>query len=189
MEPPVDIDDVALRVQQYWMEDGLVEIMIGLMFVFLAGETLTRGLSVIAVFGLSWRFKKLKERITFPRCGCVALPKPTGKYWIAIVAVFAIAGVAFSLLTYAPRMAVPASALIFALALIGPGLQVKVPRMVWEGVLILTIGVLLYSFTNWNGTRGLMAFMALVGIFIASIGSLQLWSFLKANPKPRETEA
>jgi hypothetical protein len=191
MEPPVDIEGVTLRVQRYWMEDGLVEITIGLLFVLLAGETLTMGLSVLGAVGLFWGFKTLKARVTFPRCGYVALTQQTGKYRTALwmVAIFAVAGVAFSLLTYAPRMAVPASALIFALALIGPGLQVRVPRMVWEGILILLIGAFVYWFTDWNGSRGLMAFMAIVGALIAVIGLLQLRSFLRANPKPRETPA
>jgi len=30
MGPPVNVDAVALRASQYWMEDGLVEIMLGL---------------------------------------------------------------------------------------------------------------------------------------------------------------
>jgi hypothetical protein len=191
MAPPVDVEDVTLRVQRYWMEDGLVEITIGLMFVLMAGGTLTMGLSIFGAIGLFWGFKKLKERITFPRCGYVVLPQQTGKHQTALwmFAMFAVAGVTFSLLTNAPRMAVPASAVILALALIGPGLQVKVPRMVWEGILILLAGAFLYWFTDWKGSRGLMAFMAIVGALIAIIGSLQLRSFLKANPKRQGTPA
>ncbi len=191
METPVDVDAVALRVQRYWMEDGLVEITIGLLFVLLAGGILTVGLSTFAALGLFWGFKKAKERITFPRCGYVALPQQTGKYRTALwmFAMFAVAGVTFSLLTSAPSMAVPASGLIFALALIWPGLQARIPRMVWEGILILLIGAFLYWFTDWNGSRGLMAFMAIVGALIAIVGSLQLRSFLKANPRRQETPA
>jgi hypothetical protein len=175
MASPVNVDDVTLRAQRYWMEDGLVEITIGLLFVLLAGGILTAGLSVLGAVGLFWGLKKAKERITFPRCGYVALPQQTGKYRTALwmFAMFAVTGVTFSLLTYAPRMAVPASALIFAMALIGPGLQVRVPRMVWEGILILLTGAFLYWFTDWNGSRGLMAFMAIVGALIAIIGALQ----------------
>src|SRR5579862_7650032 len=139
MASPVNVDDVTLRAQRYWMEDGLVEITIGLSFVFLAGGIVTAGLSTLAAFGLFWGLKKAKERITFPRCGYVALLLQTGKYRTAsrIFATFAVAGVIFGLLTSAPRMAVPASAVLIALALIVPGLQVRLPRMVWEGVLTL----------------------------------------------------
>src|SRR5579862_9619059 len=105
MASPVNVDDVTLRAQRYWMEDGLVEITIGLSFVFLAGGIVTAGLSTLAAFGLFWGLKKAKERITFPRCGYVALTQQTGKYRTALwmFAMFAVAGTTFSLLTYTPR--------------------------------------------------------------------------------------
>ena len=36
MEPTVDIDGVTLRAQRHWMEDGLSEIMVGLLFILWA---------------------------------------------------------------------------------------------------------------------------------------------------------
>jgi len=209
MKPPVDVDDVTLRVQRNWMEDGLVEIMLGLIMatlsgLFLAIAAVPRGpfadfmglggvqtLLLVVVLSIVWGFKKLKARVTFPRYGYVALPEPTRTSRISMIATFAAFAVIFSLLTSTGfgRMAVPGAAVVFALALILPGLRVRVPRMMWEGVLALIIGALLYLFTDLKGSRGLLAFMATIGASLAIIGSLQLRSFLKAHPVHHETEA
>jgi Trk-type K+ transport system membrane component len=91
MEPPVDIDQVTVTAQRHWMEDGLSEIMVGLLFIVMGGgllvklalphwltlDLLTSALTAAGALGLSWGFKRLKQRITFPRSGYVALPEPT----------------------------------------------------------------------------------------------------------------
>jgi len=95
MEPSVDVDAVRLRASQYWMEDGLVEILLGLLMfsqmgVYMAAGALPRGplMDFVSTFGaqalclaitlsILGGFKKLKARITFPRTGYVALPKPS----------------------------------------------------------------------------------------------------------------
>jgi hypothetical protein len=191
------------------MEDGLVEIMLGLIMTILSGLFLAtagvpRGpfadfmglggvqiLFLVVVVSIVWGFKKLKARVMFPRYGYVALPEPTRKSRISMVATFAIFGVMFSLLTSTVlgHLAVPGAAVAFAFAFIVPGLRVRAPRMMWEGVLALVIGALLFLFTDLKGSRGLLAFMATIGTALAIIGSLQLRSFLRTHPTQQETEA
>lgn len=84
MEPLVDVDAAALRASQYWMEDGLVEILLGLltssqMAIYMVAGALPRGplMDFVSTFGaqalclaitlsIFGGFKKLKARITFP---------------------------------------------------------------------------------------------------------------------------
>jgi hypothetical protein len=204
MEPPVDVEDVVLRAQRNWAADGLVEIMLGLTMTVLSGLVLAisavpRGpfadfmslggvqiILLVAAVSIVWGFKTAKRRITFPRCGYVALPRPTRMSRVAMLTMFAAFGVIFTLLisTQFNRVTVPLSALVFALAFILPGLQVKVPRMIWEGVLTLLFGALLFWFTDLTGSRGLMALMGMMGASMVIIGALRLRRFLKSNPLP-----
>jgi hypothetical protein len=124
------------------MEDGLVEIMLGLIMtvlsgLFLATAAVPKGpfadfmglggvqvLLVVIVLSIVWGYKRLKVRLTFPRCGYVALPKPTKKSRISMFALYAVFLVIFHFTsTGSGRTAVPAAAIIFALALIGPACE------------------------------------------------------------------
>ena len=209
MEPPVDVDDVVLRVQRNWMEDGLVEIMLGLIMTVLSGLILAtaavpRGpfadfmglggvqlLFLIVALSIVWGFKKLKERVMFPETGYVALPEPTRMSRVAMIAMFAAFGVIFSLLisTQFNRMTVPVSALVFALIFTAPGLPAKVHRMIWEGVLTLLFGAFLFWFTDLNGSKGLMALMGMIGASMVVIGAVRLRNFLKDHPTHQDMEA
>jgi hypothetical protein len=205
MEPPVDVDAVALRASQYWMEDGLVEIMFGLMMAILSGlflvaGALPRGLDLIATFGVQAAavavtllilggFKRLKKRITFPRTGYVALQEPTRKHGALMWAMFAVVAVTFTLLVPLRSFAMLAFALAFAICLLGGGLQSKEPSMVWEGFLTLLFAACMSWFPPLRGMRGMGALMILVGVSMAIIGAFRLRSFVKANPRSQEIEA
>ena len=207
MEPPVDVDAVASRSSRYWMEDGLVEILLGLLMsvsigVFWAAGAIPRGnftdlvslggvqaLWLAVMLSILWGFKKLKARVTFPRCGYVALPKPTKVSRISMFALYAVFLVIFHFTFTLGQTAVPVAAVIFALGLVVLGLQVKLARIVWEGVLTLGIGVYLYWFTALKGSQGGAVLMGMVGSSMAIIGALQFRRFLKAHPLRQETEA
>jgi hypothetical protein len=143
-------------------------------------------------------FKRLKARITFPRTGYVALPKPSTKYRTSVFAIttalalalaIALTGFRSSQMDWLSAMAVPVSAGIFATCLIVGGLQYKQARMLWEGFLTLLFAAGLEGLTDLRGIKGVGALMVAVGISMAIFGALRLRSFLKANPRPQETEA
>ena len=87
MHPSVPFDDFAKRPVRSWRQDGLPDLLLGMMLVvpggiFLGGEALTKGgaagqaylfaapwVWLGCVLALVWTFKRLKERITFPRAG------------------------------------------------------------------------------------------------------------------------
>jgi hypothetical protein len=214
MEPTINVNKVTLRASQYWMEDGLVELMLGLLMssqmgVYLAAGALPKGpvtsfvstfgaqaLCVVLTLSILGGFKKLKERITSPRTGYVALPTPSRKY--RAVTMFVLIGVAVGLglsilwdpdTEWLSRIAMPAYAAVSAGCLIRGGLQYKQPSMLWEGLLTLLFAASLNWFTSLRGMKEVGALMVVVGICMASIGALRFRNFLKANPRRQESEA
>ncbi len=215
MEPSVDVDAVTLRASQYWMEDGLVEILLGLltssqMGVYMLAGALPRGplMDFVRTFGaqalclaimlsIFGGFKRLKARITFPRTGYVALPKPSTKYrtwyFVAALALFGVTvgltGVRSPQMDLLSAMAVPVFAFFFAGCLLGGGFRYKQASMLWEGLLTLLFAAGLEGFTDLRGIKGVGALMIMAGISMAIFGAFRLRSFLRANPRPHETEA
>jgi len=207
MEPPVDIDAVESHASRYWMEDGLVEILLGPLMsvsigVFWAAGAIPRGHStdlvslggvqtlwLAVMLSILWGFKKLKARVTFPRGGYVALPKPTKMSRICMFALYAVFAVIFHFTFTLGDTAVPVATVIFAVGLAVLGLQIKLARIAWEGVLTLGIGVYLYWFTALKGSQGGAVLIGMVGSSLAIIGALPFRRFLKAHPLRPETEA
>ena len=203
MEPPVDIDDVTLSAQRHWMADGLSEIMLGLLFLLIGGgllvklalprwltlDLLTSALTAAGALGLSWGFKRLKQRITFPRSGYVALPEPTRLRWLSMFAMFGVVGVASAIGLSAHMVVMPVVAAVFAASLLWCGVRYKQTSMLWEALLTLLFAVVSTRFTNLSGVEGVLALMVMIGTSVASIGAFRLRGFLRANPRPQETEA
>ena len=200
MEPPVDIDGVTLRAQRHWTEDGLSEIVVGLLFIVMGGGVLVKlvlprwitldilisALTIVGVLGLTRGFKNLKERITFPRSGYVALPEPTRMRRIIVFGIVAAVGVAsaLGLLTH-----VVVVAAVFAACFLWGGVQYKQTSMLWEALLTLLFAVVSTWFTNLGGFAGVLMLMVIVGTSMAIIGAFRLRSFVKNNPLRHETEA
>jgi hypothetical protein len=203
MDPIIDVAEITRRAQRHWMEDGLSEIMLGLLFVILAGGMLMRlafprwltldllfpALTIVGILGLTRGFKKLKERITFPRSGYVALPEPTRTRRIFTFASVVVLGAAFTLVLSAHMAVVPIFAGFFAAIFLWGGVQYKQTSMLWEAPLILTFAVVSTRFPSLNGAAGVLALMVMIGTSMAIFGAFRLRGFLKANQRREETEA
>jgi hypothetical protein len=209
MEPTVDADEITQRAQRHWMEDGLVELMLGLLMstqmgLYMAASTLPVGFIFLAqalvitiTLGIVAVFKRLKARVSFPRTGYVAFPKPTRKLRISIWGIFAVGFIAsLGVIMLQPWekerlswLAAPAFAVFFAACLIGGGLKHKQPSMLWEGFLTILFAIVLTLFTELRGIEAVGALMILVGISMAILGGFRFRRYLKAHPKPQETEA
>jgi hypothetical protein len=191
MKPPVDVDAVALRASRYWMEDGLVEISLGLFFALQAGVYLAWRLPPIWVsaagsLGIIWGFKKLKDRVTFPRCGYVAFPTP-GRARLAFMVLLAVAVTIRGLLKgdtwWLDRIAIAVFVVVFTPRLPRPNLEYKQPRMLWEGFLWLPLS----AFMGWPSAvsefKTVDVLVEVLGVCMVIVGAAQLQSFLKANPR------
>ncbi|HEV8412508.1 MAG TPA: hypothetical protein VGQ49_02860 [Bryobacteraceae bacterium] len=203
MEPRVDIDDVKRNAQRHWMEDGLSEILVGLLFIIIGGglllklalprwltlDLLSSALTAAGALGLSWGFKKLKERITLPRSGYVVLPEPTRTRRMLTFGSVAVLGLASALGLLTHVVVVPVVAAVFAMCFLWGGVQYKQTSMLWEAFLTLLFAVVSTRFTSLSGVAGVLALMVMIGTSMAILGAVRLRGFLKANPRPQETEA
>jgi len=197
MEPPFDVDAVALRASRRWMEDGLVEISLGLFFALQAGVYLVWRIPPIWVSAagsliIIWGFKKLKDRVTFPKCGYVAFPT-RGRAELAFILLIVVAVTIRGLLKgdewWLDRIAIMVFAVVFFPLLPRPNLEYKRPRILWEGFLCL----LLAAFLGWSSAvsefKTVDVLVAMMGTFMTIIGAAQLRGFLKTHPTPQEKEA
>jgi hypothetical protein len=209
MDPVIDVNEITRRAQRHWMEDGLVELMLGLimsaqMGVYMAASVLpvrfifVAQMLVLAItVGLVAGFKRLKARASFPRTGYVAFPKPTWKLRIAIWGIFAtvfVVSEGVGMLQTADKerlsaLAAPAFAVILATCCIGGGLKHKQPSMLWEGFLTMLFAIILPLLTNLRGIEAMGTLMILSGLSMAVLGGFRFRRYLKTHPKPQETEA
>lgn len=203
MEPPVDIHEVTRRAQQHWAEDGLSEIMVGLLFIVMGGgllvklalprwltlDLLSSALTAAGALGLSWGFKKLRERITFPRSGYVAFPEPSRMRWVFLFAMFGVVAVATALGLATHYLTIPVVAAVFAACFLWGGLRYQQTSLLWEAFLTLLFAACSIWFTNLSGATGVLTLMVMIGTSMAIIGAFRLRRFLKAHPRPQEAEA
>jgi hypothetical protein len=200
-----DLDDLAARPMRHWDQDGLPELMLGLLFiassaVFLVGYALPRGSSTAQVYAqvgpicwaaaslsMRWGLKKLKERITFPRGGYVALSEPTPAYWACALGVVLLVGAGALLLNVegglaeGTWMAAPGFAALFAAALVVGGLRYKLEHMVYLAAFSVILGA--WMFRIGAGPQGGLWVMMWLGTAMALTGAVRLKRFLKANPR------
>lgn len=215
MKPAVDVNEITQRAQRHWMEDGLTEMMLGLLmftqmgaymaFSALPAEqdtefVVTLGIQALVIaitLAIVAGFKRLKARVSFPRTGYVAFPKPTWKLRISIWGIFAtvfVAAESISMLRATDKewlssIAAPAFAVFFAACCIGGGLRHRQPTMLWEGFLTMLFAIVLTRFTSLRGIDALGTLMVLVGFSMAILGGFRFRRYVKDNPKPQETEA
>lgn len=194
---------------RYWDQDGLPELMLGLLLTitgsaFLAGYALPRESSIAQVYAfvapivwggsslaMSWGLRKLKERITFPRGGYVALRRPTPAYRVsALVVVLLVGGWMFLLrdgLTRGQSVVAPGVAAFFVVALLVGGLRYRLPHMLGLAAFSLLLGAGAYRINA--GSQGALSVMVFLGVAMVLTGALRLRNFLKAFPRPANTEA
>lgn len=212
------------RAVQYWYVDGTFEfnfgglcLLLALYFLALAklqdtlaGWLLNAGLVLVLVFGgfgINWLVMRLKEKVTFPRTGYIALKRERGKKRIGMLLVVGIlSGLTATLLTMgmvslstdviitfikaAPRplSLMPAvSGVLFGLSLVIVAIRTAIPRFYLAALLSLGIGAaLMYSGLDMN--LGLTAYYVLMGITLLAMGGLTFWRYLRTTTPPTEAD-
>jgi len=202
---PVHLDEIAQRPVRYWNRDGLAELMLGLLMmvsggVFLVAHALPKGSSFSQVWafaapvlwgGSALALKRglltLKERVTVPRGGYVALSKPCTTARVSMLAAAILIG-GYVLFAWGEVerwgwLAGPGLAMVFAAALLTGGLQYKLPHMLWLAAFSLLLGVWIWRLRA--GFDGGLWVMVWLGCAFVLSGALRLRSFLNANPRAR----
>ncbi len=201
-----DLKNPQLRALQYWLMDGVFELLVGFVFLLAAiiyyvqestpGSLLNKVLGIASVilvcgvgFGGRWIIQRIKERTTYPRTGYVAYKsgrKNKGDVVITIsVMALILAFVVFTTVTDTKLIAwgPVVCGLLMGAFMVQTGYRLDLPRFYILALLGLLIGAGLVV----SGLRielSLPLFFGLNGLILLISGSLTLWKYLRSNPVP-----
>jgi hypothetical protein len=196
------IDDVVKKTRRYLYEDGLIEIAIGLLFLFVglgllawlavrdastySGAILIVGLFVVAVVGGLYTKKaieRMKQRITYPRTGYVAYKQaePDRGRWLVIVLALTMA----ILVVFLPEELAQMSTVVGAslcVILLSLGYRLMLRRFYPLGLVALLAG-LSASVLFENEARGVAATLVVAGGALLVSGSYTLFVYVRRHPQ------
>jgi len=203
----VDIKRIEKRTVQYFYEDGLNEIALGLIFLLLGGyffaqaaipegSPLNAMLSVLFVFVIissgflvSRFIRYFKRRITYPRTGYVAFKKkkPNPKRRAAVVITSGLIGASLAALyTLSPALKAlfPAlNGLLFAVAIFFIANKVGLVRFHVLAAASAAIGVVVTT-SGVGDIKGVSLYYGLFGAAMVVSGLAALIVYLRRSPRP-----
>lgn len=203
MAQSIDLPDLERRSVKYWNEDGLPELIMGLLWVlwggaWLVGSTLPGGpvrntywmftpvllaLSGVAAVSLT---KKLKARVTFPRTGYVRWKEPTRSQRLLTAAVAVVAAAAITAIVAKARaggletVAAPGVGVILGVGFLVASLTQRAPHLLALGGVALALGLAFGALDAGWGAMNWM-FVAL-GIATTLMGAARFRRFLARHP-------
>lgn len=186
-----DLIGIQQKTFRYWFEDGLIEIVIGSLFLIIGAITLLQGLFetgsivyrllgllifiVITVGTLSARMliRILKEHLTYPRTGYIAyIPPTTGQRIVSVISGIIVAIIILLLVILSSQLTLRWLPLILGFMLAGflflTGVRIALVKYQLMATGCVVIGVLLSILTlpDWLG----------IGIILSSLGLMFLIS-------------
>jgi len=202
-----DLDQAVRRTRQYWFSDGIVEISVGGLFLFLgvyfylqfalkAGSILLVALQIgfvlLLVGGIylsRFLVDKLKSRLTIPRTGYVSYKPASRKQRlvsIGIVCLIAAINAALFLTTPLSLNWVPAiTGLIVGSLWLISAFRVGLLRFYLQSILAYLLGVIL-SISNLEIYLGLALFYGILGFVLVFSGGWTLAAYLRHHPPLEE---
>jgi len=205
MDEKIDLKDIEQRAWKVYMQDGLVEIMIGVVLFFASGAFHTSSTVVFLVF---WPIfgqniiEAIRKRYTYPRIGYVKLqsddPKKTaGGIFLYMVAVFAIMVVVLYLLfgsgTWAPYLLYQWLPTFVGAILLGAMTYTKSKsgdaRYYAYALVAIAIGVA-FSLHRFEPVKmGVTLYLLLLSGIMIVTGMARFVAFLRNHPLPPEPES
>jgi len=204
-----DLDHVVQRTRQYWFTDGLVELSMGGIFLFLglyffvqsllpSGSILLFVLQasfILAIIGSIFLGRRLvskyKSRLTFPRTGYVTYKQAsvTQRLISASLALFMSALILGLFLTTTISMNwIPAiTGLIVSIVWLISAARVGLTRFYLQSLLSIILGVGL-SLVHLETYQSLALYYAVMGIVLMLSGALILAKYLRQYP-PLENDS
>jgi hypothetical protein len=198
----MEIDSLVKRPAAYSAEDGVAELMIGLMLVvtgtaFAGGRLLPKEYFLVpqaiwlcSALGMKWGMKMLKERVTSPRGGYVLLdeqPITVGRGMriahraLAAVIVVALMGfiVAFRDIAAFPGAMGVGMSVVFVATYAWGGLKYRLPHMLWLAAFSAVVSAWCYA---RGGSSLIIVFCQGAGLTVT--GGIRLWQFVRSHPLP-----
>ena len=205
MDEKIDLKDIEQRAWKVYMQDGLVEIMIGVIFFLASGAFHTSSSVVFLVF---WPIfgqniiEAIRKRYTYPRIGYVKLqsddPKKTaGGIFLYMVAVFAIMVVVLYLLfgsgTWAPYLLYQWLPTFVGAIFLGAMTYTKSKsgdaRYYAYALVAIAIGVA-FSLHRFEPVKmGVTLYLLLLSGILIVTGLARFVVFLRNHPLPTEPES
>lgn len=197
-----EIKKITRRSLTYWFEDGLLELILGALFLLLGITFLIEGIAdpgtllrrisgmaglILMVVG-AWTarpiIRKLKERITYPRTGYVSYRKPTPtrksrtiSYLLTLTIVLLVVGIITSTsdktLDWLPMF----EGIIIGGFLLFIGYRTLVYRFYVLGTLSVLTGTLL-SVSGIGNLIGMGIFLLILGASLVLSGGYRLRTYL-----------
>jgi hypothetical protein len=198
----MQIDRLMRRAAAYSTDDGIAELLIGLILVFAAtafagGRLLPQEYFLVpqaiwlcSALGMAWGMKMLKERVTSPRGGYVALDEQpitirggmrVGRRALVAVMAVALMGflVAFRDIAPFPGAIGVGMSVVFVAAYAWGGFKYHLPHMLWLAAFSTLVGAWCYA---WAGSS-LIAILC-QGAGLTATGGVKLWQFVRSHPLP-----
>ena len=201
-----DLNKTIRRTQQYWFEDGLVELLLGLLFLVLSGlfwwqvvtdseyGALIGGIAMpfIIILGailLGVTLRWLKQRLVYPRTGYVTYAKPTNKQRGLSGLLGLIIGAAMAVTITQLELAEMATAFIgvgvgFALFMLGN--RVGLLRFHLLAVWVVAVGVVIAFLVVDENVASTYA-LGLIGLGLMFSGAIGFWRYWQ-NSEPGNDE-
>ena len=203
MAQSLDLPELERRSVKYWNEDGLPELVMGLLWVvwggaWLVGSALPHGpvrstywmftpvllaLSGVAAVSLT---KKLKARVTFPRTGYVQWKEPTRSQRFLTAAVAAVAAAALTAIVAKARtagletLAAPGVGVILCLGFLVASLTQRAPHLLVLAGIALALGL---AFSVLDAGWGAMNWMLVaLGVATTVMGAARFRRYLARHP-------
>jgi hypothetical protein len=202
----VDLHEIARRPAQYWTIDGLPELTLGVLWVVWGGAWLVGGTlphdwrwtaywtivpPALALSGVAvtWVTQRLKQRITFPRAGYVAMREPAGWTRASVGAFVVLAALLLAAVTLRADGArlertVPAVlTVILALSFVAIAVRRRTPHHLALAAATVVLSVAIGTIaTGWDVMNWLFVALGLLSILV---GAVRLVMFLRAHPLPQ----
>ncbi len=209
MEQFPNLKDIEARSQRHWNADGIVEIVMGILWatwgIVICLPTLLpqggwrRSLPPVIVvllgcggFASNWLTRKMKLRYTTPRTGYVKIAQPRGAAFIgAIVVGVAITMVIAALASFRPDhgdLAAPGGALLLAAGFVIGAVRYGMIHFYWIAGTAVALAVAVAAM-RLETMEGLAVVLGGVGVTCAMVGSFRFRSFLRNNPPQTVSQA
>ena len=201
-----DLNKTIRRTQQYWFEDGLVELLLGLLFLVLSGlfwwqvvtdseyGALIGGIAMpfIIILGailLGVTLRWLKQRLVYPRTGYVTYAKPTNKQRGMSALLGLVFGAAMAIAVTQLELAELAPAFIgagigFALFMLGN--RVGLLRFHLLAIWDVAVGIIIAFWGLAENVASTYA-LGLVGLSLVVSGGFAFWRYWQ-NSEPGNDE-
>ena len=199
MSTHIDVKEIERKSFRYTEQDGLMEIMMGLLFIGV-GVAFDTPFTIFVIFIAVFLFPRfivfLRKRLSYPRTGYAKLPqddpKKTGKgmliYILGVATAFVICLFLFGDLTD-PALYRKWAPTFFGVVLLGPFNYLyskSGSSHYWiYAVVILGLG-LLFSIMNFEWYYGIINWMLSIGVFFLIAGLIIFVLFLRKYPRSAE---